>query len=54
MRGSSLAYGFSVFVREIFGNTGDPLSLTNNFLFDLAHAIARNDAKVYGKKMGLK
>jgi len=55
LRGSSLSFDFFRVAKEIFQleSSEDTRNFAFNFLFDLAHSIGKNDAKLFAQKMKL-
>lgn len=55
MRSSAISYEFVDVFREFYSNRGDEeaIRIANNFLFDIAHVLGKEDAKAFHKKMKL-
>ncbi|MCH2232774.1 MAG: hypothetical protein MK078_00875 [Crocinitomicaceae bacterium] len=56
IRSAALSYEFMDVFRELYANRSDEeaLAIGQNFLFDIAHVLGKEDAKAFHKKMDLK
>lgn len=56
IRSASLSYEFMEVFKELYSNRTkeEAARIGNNFLFDIAHVIGREDAKAFHQKMNLK
>ncbi|MBN4071525.1 XylR N-terminal domain-containing protein [Crocinitomix catalasitica] len=56
MRSSAISYEFVDVFKELYSNRGDEeaIRIANNFLFDIAHVLGKEDGKAFHKKMELK
>ncbi|MBD3636216.1 MAG: XylR N-terminal domain-containing protein [Crocinitomicaceae bacterium] len=56
IRSAALSYEFMDVFREFYSNRpeDEAIQIGNNFLFDIAHVLGKEDAKAFHKKMNLK
>ena len=56
MRSSAISFEFVDVFKELYSNRGDDeaIRIANNFLFDIAHVLGKEDAKAFHQKMDLK